>query len=126
MRQSFAALLALVCTSLCAQEFRATVSGRVTDPSGAVIAGAKIEAKAAATGAVSTTTSSTEGAYQIPFLTPGEYVITAEKEGFRRAVREGVRLQVAERATVDFSLSVGEISQSVTVAADTALVETET
>ncbi|HYM10245.1 MAG TPA: TonB-dependent receptor, partial [Bryobacterales bacterium] len=115
-----------LCGLLGAQEFRATLSGRVTDPTGAVVAAAKVDAKAVATGAVSTTTTGSDGNYQIPFLAPGSYVITVEKEGFQRAVREGVQLNVAERATLDFSLSVGAVSESVTVSADTALVQTET
>src|SRR6476469_1007591 len=103
--------LFLLGLTLPAQEFRATLSGRVTDPTGALIAGAKVEAKAVATGAVSSTVSGNDGDYQIPFLPPGEYVITVQKEGFRRAVREGVTLQVAERAVADLSLEVGAVSE---------------
>ena len=126
MQKTMVSLTVLLAGLLPAQEFRATLAGRVTDPTGAVVAGARIEARAPSTGAVSSTTSAADGHYQIPFLTPGEYVLTAEKEGFRRSVRDGVRLLVAERASVDFTLSVGEITQSVTVTAETGLVETET
>ena len=52
------------------QEFRATLAGRITDPSGAVVAGARIEVKAVATGAVTTATSAEDGAYQVSFLIP--------------------------------------------------------
>ena len=118
------ALLAC-CLVLSAQEFRATLAGRVTDPSGAVIAGAKVDAKSVSTAAVSSTLTGNDGDYQISFLTPGDYVITVQKEGFRRAVREGVTLKVAERAVADITLEVGAVSESVNVSADTALVETE-
>ncbi len=121
-----ALLLFLLGGLLSAQEFRATLSGRVTDATGAVVAGAKVETRAVATGAISVTNTNGDGDYQIPFLTPGEYVITVERQGFQRAVREGVKLQVAERGVVDVTLSVGAVSESVTVAADTALVQTET
>ena len=113
-------------TVLPAQEFRATLSGRITDPSGAVVSGARMEVKSVATGAVSNTQSGEDGGYQVSFLIPGEYVVTVEKEGFRRTVREGIRVGVAERAALDIGLAVGEISQSVTVAAETSLVQTET
>jgi hypothetical protein len=108
------------------QEFRATITGRVTDASGSAVTGAKVEAKGIATGTLQSTVTSDDGAYQIPFLNPGEYVLTVEKSGFRRAVREGLRLQVAERASIDFSLQLGEVSQSVTVQADAPVLETET
>ncbi len=126
MKTKIAVLLFACCAVSFAQEFRATLSGRVTDPSGAVVGGAKVEARAVATGAISVAISGSDGNYQIPFLTPGDYVITAEKTGFQKSVREGVKLQVSERAVVDFSLAVGAVSESVTVAANTALIETET
>jgi hypothetical protein len=80
------------------QEFRATITGRVTDASGSAVAGAKAEVKGIATGTVQSTRTGDDGAYQAPFLNPGEYVVTVEKTGFRRAVREGIRLQAADRA----------------------------
>lgn len=113
--------------SLClwAQEFRATLSGRITDPSGAPAAGAKVTVRNAETGEVATTASGEEGDYQVGFLTPGRYVITAEKPGFKTSVREGVNLEVAARVRVDISLPLGEVSESVTVSAGGALLETE-
>src|SRR5882672_11030071 len=108
------------------QEFRATITGRVTDASGSAVAGAKVDVKGTATGTVQSTRTGDDGAYQAPFLNPGEYVVTVEKAGFRRAVREGIRLQVAERAAIDFALQLGELTQSVTVQADAPVLETET
>ncbi len=110
---------------LAAQEFRATLSGRITDPSGAAVGGAKIEARMLATSAIATSMSAEDGSYQLSFLTPGAYVITVEKTGFRKSVREGVNLQVAERGVADIALAIGETTQSITVAAGTALIETE-
>src|SRR5579885_2604070 len=118
-------LTAALCGVLSAQEFRATLSGRVTDASGAAVPGAKVQATAVATGTASSTVSGSDGSYQISFLTPGEYVVTAEKDGFRKAIREGVKLQVSDRAVVDFSLALGAVTETVTVAADAALVQTE-
>jgi hypothetical protein len=124
MRLVLAGLLAAAVAL--SQEFRATLAGRITDPSGAVVAGARIAAKAVATGAVSNAVSAEDGGYQVPFLIPGEYVVTVEKEGFRRTVREGIRVGVAERAALDIAVEVGEVSQSVTVTAETSLIQTET
>ncbi|MEX2264782.1 MAG: TonB-dependent receptor [Bryobacteraceae bacterium] len=114
-----------LCGYLNAQEFRASLTGRITDPTGAGIGEASIQIKHVSSGAVSTTTSSTDGSYFISFLIPGEYSMTVEKTGFRRSVQEGIRLQIAERGVLDVGMTLGEVSQSVTVAADTALVETE-
>ncbi|MBI3696501.1 MAG: carboxypeptidase regulatory-like domain-containing protein [Acidobacteria bacterium] len=127
--RKFAQVICLVAISawaVSAQDFRATLTGRIIDGSGAAVVGAKVEVKGVATGSVQTTQSREDGGYQVSFVNPGEYQVSVEKEGFRRAVREGIRLQVAERAALDFSLQLGEITQSVTVRADTALLETET
>ena len=59
------------------------------------------------------------------FLTPGQYVVTAEKAGFKKAIREGVSLDVAERAVVDMQMAVGDVSQSVTVSGDAEALETQ-
>ena len=91
----------------------------------AAVPGAKVDIKNADTGAVSTTLSSDEGNYQVSFLLPGNYIITVEKPGFKRVVREGVRLQVAQRAVVDVQLALGDVAQSLTVSAGAELLETE-
>jgi hypothetical protein len=108
-------VLLFAAPALFAQEFRATLSGRITDSSGAAVAGASVEAIAAATGAVATGTSAEDGNYSIPFLQPGTYKITVQKAGFQKAIRDGLRLQIAERASLDLSLQVGEVNQSVNV-----------
>jgi hypothetical protein len=123
MRVTALALLLSLC--LGAQEFRATVAGRITDAVGAAVAGARLEARDANTGAVANTLSAEDGSYQIAFLTPGSYVITVEKPGFKKSIRDGVKLEVAARATVDIQLALGEVSQSVTVTADSSVLETE-
>ena len=117
--------LTCVCGLLVAQEFRAALSGHITDPSGAAVSGARIEIKSTTTGAVLNTVSADDGSYQFPYVNPGEYTITVEKAGFRRVVRVGVTLKVSERGVVDIPLSLGEVTQSVNVSADAALVQTE-
>ena len=108
-----------------AQEFRATLSGRVSDPSGAGVAEVRIEARSASTGSVTNTTSGEDGSYRIPFLDPGVYTVSVEKTGFQKSVRDGIRLQVAERAVLDIPMQLGEVTQSVNVSADVAVVQSE-
>jgi hypothetical protein len=108
-----------------AQEFRATLAGRITDPAGASVSDAKIEVKNTGNGQLSATNSGADGSYSVAFLTPGDYVITVEKAGFSKVVREGVHLDVAQRAVVDVQLALGEVNQSVTVSAGAELLETE-
>jgi hypothetical protein len=115
----------LTASALLAQEFRASVTGRVTDPGGASVAGVAISLRAVSTGVVTPATSDEEGRYQVLFLNPGEYVLTAEKQGFQRSVQQGLTLQVAERATLDLRLQVGEVTQSMTVEANAGVVEVE-
>jgi hypothetical protein len=118
-------VVCLFCLSASAQEFRATVSGRITDAAGGAVADAKVEVRDTGTGALANTVSSSDGSYLVSFLTPGNYVITVEKPGFRKSIRDGVKLEVAEHATVDIQLAVGEVSQSVTVTENSAILETE-
>lgn len=121
-----AALFLALATFTYAQEFRATLAGRITDSAGSAVTGAKVTVKNPATGQVSNTTSGDDGNYQVGYLTPGTYVVTVEKTGFKTSVRDGVQLLVAQRATLDFQLALGEVTQSVTVTAGPAQLETET
>ena len=90
----FAALLSV---SLLGQQNGATVTGHIYDPSGAPVAGAKITAQWVATGAVFSAASDATGLYQLPFLNPGQYTFTVEKQGFRQIVQSGVTLTVVRR-----------------------------
>jgi Carboxypeptidase regulatory-like domain len=109
-----------------AQDFRANISGQVTDSGGAVVPGAAITARHTATNAIYKTESGAGGEYALRNMEPGEYVITVEKPGFRTLSREGVILQVAGQATLNLSIEAGEISESVTVREDIAQLQTET
>src|SRR5579883_2573025 len=120
-------VLALVVVSVCAyaQEFRATLTGRITDAAGAGVADARITIKNSATGEETQTTSGAEGDYEAGFLLPGDYVMTVQKPGFETSVRQGISLAIAQRATLDVSLTVGQVNQTVTVTANAAILETE-
>jgi hypothetical protein len=108
-----------------AQEFRASISGQVTDASGSAMPGAVITARHIATNASYRTESGGDGEYALRNLEPGAYTITVEKTGFRKLVREGVVLQVAGQATLNLTVQVGEVSEEVTIREDIAQLQTE-
>ena len=78
-----------------AQESRGTIIGRVTDASGAVLPGIKVEINNTATNVTTTATTNDEGRFSTPFLLPGAYRVTAEKTGFKRFVQTGVEVRVS-------------------------------
>ncbi len=116
-------LLPLMAAFLSAQEYRGTFSGTVTDAQGGGIAKARIVATETRTGVKSTAESEPSGAYTIPFLAPGQYEITAEAPGFKKAVRQGLTLESGATPTVDIHMEVGQVSDSVTVTAETPILE---
>ncbi|MGH9721460.1 MAG: carboxypeptidase-like regulatory domain-containing protein, partial [Bryobacteraceae bacterium] len=120
-------LIVLFSAGLCsAQESRATIIGRVADPSGAIIAGATVRAVNAATNAPVTSTTNDQGSYEIPYLLPGSYRVTVEMKGFKRAVRAGIELHVSDRLTLDMTLELGDVAESVVVHAEASMLETAT
>jgi hypothetical protein len=106
-----------------AQESRATIIGRATDPSGAVLSGANVKATNIATNANVETVTNDSGSFEMPYMLPGVYTVTVEMAGFKKAVRENVQLRIGERVTLDFALSLGDVSESVKVTAETTLLE---
>src|SRR5919112_3598213 len=103
----FAAVALLPCAF--AQEFRATVNGHITDPSGTGIPNAKVTVRNAATNEIFNAESTSSGDYTVPFLKPGMYTVTAEVTGFKSQVRENIEARVADRVTVDFQMQVGDV-----------------
>jgi outer membrane receptor protein involved in Fe transport len=120
------ALCLVGCVCLQAQTITATLSGTVSDPSGAVVPNAKVLVTATATGQTKTATTDDAGRYTVTFLQPGEYRITVEAMGFAKSARSGVNLEVAQSATLDFKLTVGTTSDTVEVTSDAPLLATET
>jgi hypothetical protein len=115
----------LLSTGAFAQEFRGTISGTVTDPTGAVVPGASIEVMETRTGTINRTTSDAAGQYVAPFLPPGDYSITATKPGFETFTRTGITLQAQEHPIIDLALAIGNASQTVTVTGEAPLVDQE-
>lgn len=128
IQKRFAGTSTLLCVSLLgwSQEFRATISGRVTDPQGGVIIGAKVASRQKETGAKSETTSGGDGQFVLPFLTPGQYEVTVESPGFKRYVRTGLQVTTDERMTLDIALELGQLGDSVLVSAEAPMLETST
>jgi hypothetical protein len=91
------------------------LTGNVTDDSGAVIAEAVVNLRSAATNAAYRTVSTSSGVYAFRGLPPGQYHLEAEKPGFKKFVSEQVVILTATTATLDITLSVGAVSESVTV-----------
>src|SRR5262245_64019923 len=110
----FALPATLFVGSLSGQTF-GTVTGEVKDTSGAVIADARVTVRNTATNILREVTTNEEGLYTIPALNPGTYNVRAEKSGFKAASRLGIELQVQQTARVDFTLEVGQVSETVEV-----------
>ena len=108
----------LAALSLSAQTFRGTILGTVTDPSGAVISGAKVSAKNVGTGLERTAQTSADGSYSIPELPIGTYTVSVSQTGFQTFVATGVTVDVATERRVDAALKAGEVSSVVEVAGD--------
>jgi len=100
----------------------AAISGRVTDPTGAVVSGATVTAANLETQAARTSVTDEAGRYSILSLPIGIYEIRVSKPGFQEALRSGIHLVVGQQAVVDVSLSIGQVSEQVKVVADAPMV----
>ncbi len=120
---SVAAFLLLLPAALFAQG-TVTIYGTVTDPSGSAIAGAKVTITNTATDQSRETISAADGNYVVPDLSPGAYRLSVTAPGFKTFVQDNIQVQVDENRRVPVQLSVGAVSESVTVGADVAQVET--
>jgi hypothetical protein len=108
-----------------AQSDRGTVTGTVSDPAGAVIANAMVEARNTETGVVYPTTTTGTGNYTIAQLPVGVYEVTVNAPGFKKFVRQNLQVQVAATLRVDAALEVGAATESVTVTEAAPLLNTE-
>ena len=115
----------MACAAVWAQS-TAQINGTVHDSSGLAVPDATIKVTQTATGAVRTTTSGTDGAYTLPSLPIGPYLLEVTKDGFSKYAQTGIVLQVDSNPTIDPSLKVGSVSEQVMVQADANMVETHT
>ena len=109
-----------------AQEYRATVLGSATDPSGAAVPKASVIVTNSESGVRSHTETYNGGAFQVPYLLPGSYTVEVSHPGFKTHRRGPIELRVDDRARIDVALQVGSTSDQVTVVAEAPLLEETT
>jgi hypothetical protein len=121
------ALLLLSCSYfLRAQSTYGALTGTVTDSSGAAVVGATVTLTNKATSEKEVQSTGETGLYSFVNLNPGDYRLVVEKAGFKRVDRSNVSIQVQQTSRIDFSMTVGQVSETVTVTAETPLLQSET
>ena len=126
MRHCFvAAILLCLCRLVYSQGF-GTIIGTVTDPSGALVASAKVTAVESATGASREAITNADGQFVMPGLRPTTYTLTVEAGGFNKYTQSGITLTADQSETVNIALTVGQSSQTVTVEATAQQADTYT
>jgi hypothetical protein len=119
-------LAVFVVSAAWAQIGTSTITGRVTDSTGAIVPAVKVTVVQLSTNFTSNAVTNEEGIYRVLSLQPGLYRITFEADGFKRSVRENVELRTGDTLAVDMALQVGNVTESIDVSATTQLLETET
>jgi hypothetical protein len=124
IRTTLATLVFCVLPALLfAQEFRAMISGSVTDPSGGAVAGATVTATNLSTNSQTIVRAGSDGNYVLPQLAPGRYELTVEGAGFQKYTRSGITLNIGDKASVQIRLEMGKLTESVTVNAELTGIE---
>jgi hypothetical protein len=121
---SIIAFVALACSPAFPQESRGTITGRVTDASGAVVVGAEIRAVNRQTASMLSVRTNDAGSYTLPYLAPGTYDLTAEFAGFKKTGHSNVDVRVNDVLSIDFQLEIGAAAETVEVSSGTPLIET--
>jgi hypothetical protein len=122
---SAVALLLAAAPQAFAQFERAQVSGTVKDEQGAVVPGVTVTAQNLGTQETRTVVSDGSGFYTFANLTPGRYTFTTELQGFKKSLRENVQVDAAGALTLDFALAAGQLTETVTVTAEAAPLQTD-
>ena len=123
---------ALCLVALCVSSFlpaafaqTASITGRVTDPGGAVVPGVTITAKALETGVSTLAVSAQDGYYNLPALLPGTYTLSLEKSGFAAIREENLKLEVQQAVRLDFTLKVGALTETIDISARAPVLDSE-
>ncbi|MBI4910726.1 MAG: TonB-dependent receptor [Acidobacteria bacterium] len=116
--------LFIALTAAHAQDARGRITGRIQDPSGAPVPRAAVEAMQTETRVRITATTNDAGVYELLYLAPGAYAITVTAQGFETIKQSGVEVRMADRLQQDFTLTVGQVSESVQVSARVSLIDT--
>jgi len=132
-KSKFRLRLAMLCAVFATAHFEAraqvgtaTITGSVTDPTGAAIAGVKVRVRETNMNFESPSETNSAGLYRVQSLQPGTYSVTFEAAGFKRLVESGLQLKVGDVLPVDVKLDLGNVSEQVQVTGQAALLETET
>ena len=107
-----------------AQAANGVIEGTVTDPSGSVVAGAKVRITNLDTGTAREVTTNESGFYRAPLLPLGRYEVIVEQSGFNRFAQSGITLSAGQAATIDIGLKVGAVSNEVTITSDAPIADT--
>src|SRR6185312_11605475 len=113
---SFRFVASIVCLTVMtgsawSQVTTGSILGEVRDSSGAAVAGAKVTVTDTLKGTAQQYTTDNSGSYYAPFLIPGTYRVSVEKEGFKRSMSADIPLSVDQKARTDFTLEVGSVSE---------------
>ncbi|MBL8233783.1 MAG: TonB-dependent receptor [Bryobacterales bacterium] len=109
-----------------AQIGTSTLTGRVTDSTGAVVPQVQVTVVQTSTNFTQNTLTNEEGIYRVLSLQPGVYRVTFEAQGFKKAIRENVELRTGDTLAVDMAMQIGSVAESIEVSGGVALLETET
>ena len=109
-----------------AQESRGSITGRVTDATGAVLPGARVTVTNVGTNVSTVVKTDDTGNYSAFYLAPGQYTLSVEVEGFKKLVRQGIEVRIADKLSLDLMLEVGGAEQTVNVMAEAPLLEAGT
>ncbi len=119
-------LVLLVSSALTAQQNpRGLVEGQIADSTGAVVPKVIVRASNIETGVVTAGSSNAQGAYEIPYLNPGTYRVTAEHTGFKRWAQSGLEVRAGDRLRIDIKLEVGSIAEAVEVTSESPVLQTD-
>ena len=115
--------LILMSATLLAQDFRGSLTGRVTEASGAAVPNATVTITNLATNTSSSATTDDSGAYSLLYITSGNYRVTVEAKGFKKAVRDDVTVRIGDKLELGFALEVGAVTDSVNITSEAPLLE---
>src|SRR6516165_3489538 len=105
--------VALLCCSALAQDSRGTIGGRISDPQDGAIPGVKVVVTNIDTGVNTSLVTNEKGVYVAPLLIPGNYQVSVEHQGFKRATRSNITLSVSDDLQIDLRLELGNVSDSI-------------